>query len=224
MTKGLKIVLLNGSPKGRGGTSGSFGDYILNKIPNEGISKETFHVGKTIRKEEKWNDLVLSVKNADTIILAFPLYWDSLPSHLIKGLEKLYAQKEELGKSQNFYTMVNNGFPEPWHNEIAIKICHRFADKMSFKWQGALNIGGGAAVAGRPLEDTGGMTMKLRQTLDIAAKAMGEGKPIPKEVSDRLSKPMYPAWINTVFGGMMWKKQAKKKGVQTSLKAKPYKR
>lgn len=217
-----KIVLLNGSPKGRGGSSGSLGDYILGKLPQKGIFKETFHVGKSIRKEEKWNLLVQSIKNADTIILSFPLYWDSLPSHLIKGLEKLYAQKEELGKAQNFYTIVNNGFPEPWHNEVAVEICHCFATKMNYKWQGALNIGGGAAVAGKPLENTGGMTFKLRETLDMASKAIGSGKPIPKEVKDRLAKPLYPPWINLVLGGMSWRHQARKKGAKSPIRSKPF--
>lgn len=221
---GQKIVVLNGSPKGRGGSSGSIGDYILSKIPQEGISKETFHVGKSIRKEEKWDNLTQSVKNADTIILTFPLYWDSLPSHLIKGLEKLYSQKDELGKAQNFYTIVNNGFPEPWHNEIAIEICKCFAKKMNYKWQGALNIGGGAAVDGKPLENTGGMTLKLRETLEMAARAVASSKPIPKEVKDRLSKPLYPPWINILFGGIGWRHQARKKGAKTSLRSKPYKK
>jgi hypothetical protein len=217
-----KIVLLNGSPKGRGGTSGSIGDYILSKISQKGFTKETFHVGKSIRKEEKWNTLLESLKTADTIILTFPLYWDSLPSHLIKGLEMLYAQKEELGNEKNFYTIVNNGFPEPWHNEIAIEICRCFATKMNYKWQGALNLGGGAAVAGRSLENTGGMTLKLRETLDMAAIAIGQGKPIPSQVKDRLSKPLYPPWINFVFGGMGWRHQARKKGAKTPIRSKPY--
>jgi hypothetical protein len=219
-----KIVLLNGSPKGRGGSSGSFGDYILSKISHQGISKEIFHVGKSIRNEEKWNHLVQSVKNADTIILTFPLYWDSLPSHLIKGLELLHAQKDELGKAHNFYIIVNNGFPEPWHNEIAIEISKCFAKKMNYKWQGALNIGGGAAVAGRSLESTGGMTHRLRETLDMASKAIAQGKPIPKEVKERLTKPLYPPWVNIVIGGMGWRHQARKKGAKTSLRSKPYER
>jgi hypothetical protein len=218
-----KIVLLNGSPKGRGGSSGSFGDYILGKISKEGISKETFHVGKSVRKEEKWNSLVESLKNADTIILTFPLYWDSLPSHLINGLEKLYTQKDELGKSQNFYTIINNGFPEPWHNEIAIEICKCFATKMDYKWQGALNIGGGAAINEKPLEETGGMTFKLRETLDIAAKAIAQGNPVPAEVNKRLEKPLYPAWIPLILGGFGWRHQARKKGMKGSIKDQPYK-
>jgi multimeric flavodoxin WrbA len=216
--------MLNGSPKGWGGSSGSFGNYLLGKIPQKGISKETHHVGKAVRKEEKWNDLVQSIKEADTIILTFPLYWDSLPSHLTKGLERLYAQKNEFENSPKFYIMVNNGFPEPWHNEIAIEICKFFAHSMNFIWQGALNIGGGAAIAGKPLEETGGMTIRLRKTLDMAAKAIGEGKPIPKEVKEQLSKPLYPSWIATTLGGFGWRKQARKKGAKTSLKSKPYER
>lgn len=221
---GQKIVLLNGSPKGRGGSSGSFGDYILSKITQESITKETFHVGKSIRKDEKWNNLAQSVKDADTIILTFPLYWDSLPSHLIKGLERLYDDRTKPEKPQNFYTIVNNGFPEPWHNEIAIEICKCFAKKMNYKWQGALNIGGGASVGGRPLEQTGSMTFKLRETLDIAAEAIEQSKPIPSEVKDRLSKPLYPPWINLVFGGMSWRHLARKKGAKTPIRSKPYDR
>jgi hypothetical protein len=218
------LVLLNGSPKGRGGTSGSIGDYILSKMTQEGISKETIHVGKSIRNEEKWNKVVESVKNADTIILSFPLYWDSLPSQLIKAFENLYSRKDELDRSPNFYVVVNNGFPEPWHNEIAIEICKNFSKKMNFKWQGALNIGGGAAIAGRALEETGGMTFKLRETLEMASKAIEQSEPIPSKVKNRLSKPLYPPFFNLVFGGIGWRKQAKKKGVKTSLKAKPYQR
>jgi hypothetical protein len=221
MTK--KLVMLNGSPKARGGSSGSFGNYVLSKIPEAGVSKETHHVGKAVRKEEQWNEVVKSLKDADTILLTFPLYWDSLPSHLIKGFERLHTQRQEFDNSPNFYIMVNNGFPEPWHNEIAIEICKSFAHSMNFKWQGALNIGGGAAVAGRPLEETGGMTMKLRKTLDTAAQAISHGKPIPSEVKDALSKPMYPSWIATTLGGFGWRKQAKKKGMKGSIRDQPYK-
>jgi hypothetical protein len=218
------LVLLNGSPKGKGGTSGSIGDFILSKISDENVKKEIHHVGKSLRNEEKWNNMVESLKNANSIILTFPLYWDSLPSHLIKAFENLYSIKEDLDRSPNFYVIVNNGFPEPWHNEVAIEICKNFSKKMNFKWQGALNIGGGAAIAGRALEETGGMTYKLRETLEMASKAIENRESIPPKIKDRLSKPLYPPFFSLVFGCMGWRKQAKQKGAKTSLKAKPYKR
>jgi hypothetical protein len=193
-------------------------------MPADNISHETFHVGKSIRTEEKWNRLIVALDNADIIILTFPLYWESLPSHLIKGLELIreHYNNSTLKKKKKFYTIVNNGFPEPWHNEISIEICRQFCIEMGFEWNGALNIGGGAAVNGKPLDETGGMTYRLRETLDMAAKAIDNGEPVPMEVESRLKNPLYPAWFNLVFGGLGWRRQAKKKGVKTSLKAKPY--
>jgi multimeric flavodoxin WrbA len=219
-----KLVLLNGSPKGRGGSSGSFGKHILDRIPGEGRIKEIHHVGKAIQNKEKWKGLVNSIMKADTIILTFPLYWDSLPSHLTKALERIYFDYKESNKSPNFYVIVHNGFPEPWHNEVAIDICHCFSKKIGYKWQGAINIGGGAAIAGRPLEETGGTTLKLRETLDIAVKAISKGEPISDEVKNRLAKPLYPPWFNMVFVGIGWRRMARKKGAKTSLRAKPYQR
>jgi hypothetical protein len=56
----------------------------------------------------------------------------------------------------------------------------------------------------------------------MTAKAIDNGEPVPMEVESRLKNPLYPAWFNLVFGGLGWRRQAKKKGVKTSLKAKPY--
>jgi hypothetical protein len=154
------------------------------------------------------------------------LYWDGLPSHLIAALERLYIHRREnpKEKEQNFYVIVQNGFPEPWHNEIAIKICKVFAREAGFVYKGALNIGGGAAINGRSLEEKGGMTYKLRQTLDMAAEAIGRGEAIPEEVEERLAKPLYPPLFAIVFGGIGWKRQAKQKGASTSLRFRPYER
>jgi hypothetical protein len=218
------IVLLVGSPKGKGGTSGSIGEYILSKLPDEGVSKETYHVGKTIRKADKWSKVMTAVDSADTIILSFPLYWDHLPSHLIRALESLHAHRQEAPpvKPQKLVVVVNNGFPEPWHNEVALRICQRFAKDASFEWGGALNVGGGAAIDGRPMEQSGGMTIKLRGALDEATVAIGKGVPVPAEVEARVAQQLYPAWINILFGGFGWWYQKRKKGGKGSLRVKPY--
>jgi len=215
-----------GSPKGRGGSSGIIGEYILGKIPGGKINKHIHHAGKALVNDDLLERMVKDVNNADVVILSFPLYWDSMPSHLIKVLEHIHEQRKDRRglKEQYFYTIVNNGFPEPWHNETAIAICRRFADEAGFIWRGALNVGGGGAIDGRALEELGGMTLKLRETLNMAASAVEKGMDIPPEVSERLEKPFYPRWLNFIFGGMMWRRAAKNKGVETSITARPYER
>jgi hypothetical protein len=222
MTDNQNIILLLGSPKRKRSSSESFGNYVFNQINKEGISKKVLHVGGALKNDQAWDEFVSALEDAETIILTFPLYWDSLPSHLVEAFERFYEQKGGIQKPHNFYVIVHNGFPEPWHSESAIDICKCFAKKMDYRWQGALNIGGGAAIGGKPLEDTGGMTYKLRETLDTAAEAIGRGEPIPKNVLEHLSKPMYPTWFAVVLGGFGWRKLAKRRGAKTSLRSKPY--
>ncbi len=224
MTSPTRFVLLVGSPKGKGGSSLHLGQYILDRLPEEGVHKATHHLGKTIRKEEKWAKVLADVDEADMVILSFPLYWDALPSHTTRALEMLSAHRRQAPsqKQQMFVALVNNGFPEPWHNEVALRICHRFADEAGFSWGGGLNVGGGAAVAERPLEETGGMTKGLRNALVDAVGPIGRGEPLPKDVEEAVAEQMYPSWIPGVFGGMGWRHEARKEGRYGLLKDRPY--
>jgi hypothetical protein len=219
-----KVLLLYGSAKGAKSTSGSLGDYILSRLPDDDIEKESLHIGKALRSDERWTKLVLAVDSADTIILSYPLYWDGLPSHVVQAVERLreHRKASPTSKPQLFVAMVNNGFPEPWHNEVSLRICRRFADETGFEWGGGLNVGGGAAIGGKSMEDSGGMTIKLREALDLAAEPIGSGEPIPKEIEELVANPLYPAWINTTLGGFGWRSQARKNKVKGSLKARPY--
>jgi hypothetical protein len=217
-----RFTLLLGSPKTRRSSAASFGEYLLSKAGKGKPVRETHHAGKAVRSDEAWEEMVGSLDSADVILLTFPLYWDSLPSHLVECLERLHDRGVRNSPRKTFYAVVHNGFPEPWHNEVAVLICEQFCRQMGFTWGGALNIGGGAAVSGRPMEETGGMTLRLRETLDMAADSVSVGEPIPATVLNRLEKPLYPPFFARFFGGFGWRKGAKRRGVKVSLKARPY--
>ena len=74
------------------------------------------------------------VDSSDLIILAFPLYVDSLHSQVIKTLE-LIAEHEKgklnLGKKK-FVAIANSGFPEANHNNTALTVCHIFAKQVGY--------------------------------------------------------------------------------------------
>ncbi len=226
MSAPIKVLLLHGSAKGTKSSSASLGDYIMSRLPDEGIEKETQHIAKALRSDDRWDKLVSTVDGADTVILSFPLDWDGLPSHVVRALERLHEHRKSSpqSKPQRFVAIVNNGFPEPWHNEVSLRICRRFADEVGFEWGGGLNVGGGAAINGRPMEESGGMTAKLRKALDLAAEPIGRGEPVPREIEEQVAQQLYPAWITTTFGGVGWRHQARKNKVYGSLKARPYER
>jgi hypothetical protein len=197
----------------------------MDKVPGEEVLRVSHHLGKSVRKPDKWAQVLADVDAADTVILTFPLYWDALPSHTTRALEMLsdHRKGSQPMKSQSLVAMVNNGFPEPWHNQVALRICRRFADETGFSWGGGLNIGGGAGIGERPLEETGGMTKRLRTALDKAAVHIGGGEPLPVEVEEEVGTQMYPSWIPGVFGGMGWRFTARKEGKYGLLKDRPYK-
>jgi len=224
VTAPSRFVLLVGSPKGKGGTSHRLGQYLLDRLPDEGTHKVTHHLGKSIGNEARWAQVMADVDGADTVILSFPLYWDALPSHATRALEMMAAHRVKAppAKPQSLVVIVNNGFPEPWHNQVALRICRRFADEASFTWGGGLNVGGGAAIGERPLEETGGMTRGFRESLAKATMPIAKGEPISKDLEEAVAKQLYPSWIPGIFGGIGWRHSARKEGRYGLLKDRPY--
>ncbi len=56
-------------------------------------------------------------------------------------------------------------------------------------------IGEGGMVDGFPLAEGGGKTLRMRQSLDLVAKALVQGKNLPKAARDGLAKPIIPHWM-----------------------------
>ena len=168
--------------------------------------------------EGQWAILEL-VKASDIVILAFPLYVDSLPAAVIGALE-LIAQQQRDSKSpknQRLVAIVNNGFPEASQNTTALAICKRFAFEANFEWIGGLSLGGGGALGAKPLNDTGFMGRNVRKALDLAAGDLLEVRPISKKAVDLMAKPIVPKWLYLTIGNRNWKKEAKKIGTQDKL-------
>jgi hypothetical protein len=90
-------------------------------------------------------------------------------------------------------------------------------------WLGSLSLGAGEGmVHGVPLNELGGQGAPLRKSLDLAAAALADGKPIPLQARDLLAKPFIPNWLYKVVGRFGWNQQAKKYGARKSLRRQPY--
>lgn len=224
MNEPKKALLLVGSPKGSRSTSHSLGTYLLERLADEGLEGDTLHISASTVSENRRHELAETVDAADITILAFPLYVDSLPSRVVAAMEHIAGlRKGRATPRENTLLAISNcGFPEARHNETALAICRRFAREASFKWAGGLSLGGGGFVDGRPLEKLGGMARSIRKSLDLAAAALAQGKPVPEEALSLMAKPLMPAWLYIMGGNMGWGSQARKNGVRNQLDARPY--
>jgi multimeric flavodoxin WrbA len=219
-----QALLLIGSPKTRKSNSNSLGQYLSEQLSAQSIRTETIYLHTVLRSPAKMQALLAAVDAADLIMLAFPVYVDTLPAPVIEALEQIAAHRQgrNLSHRQVFTAIANCGFPEAHHCTTALAICETFARQAGYEWGGSLALGGGQMLNGVPLAEGGGMTIPIRQSLELAAEALAQGQAIPQPAKDMMAKPVFPHWAYRLTGGLGWIRAAKDYGVLRSLWRKPY--
>ena len=217
-------LLLVGSPKTRKSTSNSLGTYLFEQLSAQSIQTETIYLHSVLHNPQKMQALLDAQDAADLVTLAFPLYVDTLPAPVIEAMEKINSHRKGHNRTrrQLFTAIANCGFPEAFQNNTALANCETFARQAGFVWAGGMALGAGHMLDGVPLAEGGGMTMMMRQSLDLAAKALAQGQAIPQAARDGLAKPVIPPWLYRLSGWWRWHQQAKANGAKKLLKRRPY--
>jgi multimeric flavodoxin WrbA len=164
-----RAVLLVGSPRTRKSTSFALGTYLMAQLAAQGIETTTIQVYPALSNAAKKEAMLAEIAAADLVVLAFPLYVDTLPAPVIALLESLTAQRAVL-PSTRFAALVNCGFPEAHHNQNALAICAEFSHQAGLRWMGSLALGAGEGmVHGMPLNELDGRAIPLKNALNLAA-------------------------------------------------------
>ena len=220
-----RVLLLTGSPRGKKSTSQALGGFLLDRMEEHGVTTETVRLYTVQKSLERQAMLLHHVDEADLVVLAFPVYVDSLPAPVIASLERIALHRRQMPsrRPQRFVALSNCGFPEPTHTETPLAICAQFARESGFAWAGGLGLGGGEGlVHGTPLEELGGRAARLRKALDLTAGSLAAGRPVPEEAEALLARPAIPPWLYRMVGGLSWRRAARRNDVQHALKATPY--
>lgn len=220
-----KAILLVGSAKPTGqSTSEALGTYLLAQLAKHGFAGTTYYVHQVLRTRQHLQELLSAVDQADLLILACPLYVDSLPYLVTNTLELLAAhrQAQHTAAPCQLVALLNCGFPEAQHNDTALAICRQFANQAHFSWRGGLALGQGGTINGRPLPQLGGMVRHLMRALDLAAGALAQGQPIPAEAVALMAKPLMPNFFYTLMANLGWRMQARQQGAGGHLQDQPF--
>lgn len=220
-----RALLLVGSPRTRKSSSYSLGGYLFEQLSKHNIQTDTIHIHTSLRSPERMRVLLKAVDEADLVLLAFPLYVDSLPAPVIEAFERIaaYRSSHERTPRQSFAAIANCGFPEVHHNAAALAICETFARQAGFDWAGSLALGAGQGlVNGTPLAELDGRAISLKRSLEMAAEALANGNSIQRAAVELMAKPVIPAWLYRLSGIYGWRQQAKVYGVAKLLKRRPY--
>ena len=132
----MKTVLINCSPKKRFCASSYF--LALQRLFVSGEK-----VTEKLRTPADYDRILEQLRDAQNVVFGVPLYVDSIPSHLLRFLEKMEAFCEENKLKLNVYCVANNGFIEGKQNEPMMQNFEHFCSRAGLTWGGGVGIGGG---------------------------------------------------------------------------------
>ncbi|MBU1049611.1 hypothetical protein KKG90_06240 [Candidatus Bipolaricaulota bacterium] len=210
------ITILIGSPKGiEKSNSARLAKGITTVLESARWTSKWFHTHQVLRSDESWDALLSSMARSDVILLAAPLYVDSLPAPVIETLYRLTQAKNALhrdGPPPKMLAILNCGFVEAQQNYTAQSMVRLFCEGMPFEWSGGISIGAGGAI-----------NKRIRSALTLAADALRDDILVPDAVDALTGKPMMPPWLYVFGGNFMWKRQAKANGLDAKrLGDRPY--
>ncbi len=218
----MNALIVVGSPKGRASASYALGTALADGLHGHGAAVCDAFVHHALRSAPETEWLLEAIDAADLVVLAFPLYVDSLPAPVVRLLEFVAARRAAApAGSPRLAVMVQCGFPEARQCDTAVAICRLFADRTGMRWAGALAMGMGGQLAGGIRKLPGG-GRNILHALDIAAESLARGGDVPEEAAALFAEPLVPRWLYTLIGNVGWRLQMRKHHARRPTGYRPY--
>jgi len=132
----MKIVVLNGSPKGDISVTMQYVAYIRKKFPEH--SYEILNVAHEIRKIENdaavWNKTLDRIRSADMVLWAFPLYYLLVCSQYKRFIELIFERKEEDAFAGTYAAALSTSIH--FFDQTAHAYIHAISDDLGMKYLG----------------------------------------------------------------------------------------
>jgi hypothetical protein len=226
--KPRSAVLLIGSPKVEAGASRGLGGRLAEGLEKAGVAVGIHSARRALENSGRAEEMLADVAAADLVVVSFPLYVDQLPAPVIWTLDRIAERKTASAdptRRPHLAVIVQCGFPETLQNRPAIAVMRRFAERTGFEWAGALALGMGGAVGGRPVNEKRGLLRHVVRALDLAAAALAEGRPVPDEavalMGRRLMSYRIYFWAVNIGWRCQIRRNGKKLGEKPDLEARP---
>ncbi len=133
----MNLLILNASPKKKGGASRFFSRLFRLFLP--GVRKKSI----SLSSRQDFRQALELFPGMDAVCLFVPLYVDSLPSHVVEFL----IQAEDYCKSNScrfrLYALSNNGFVEGKQNRPTLHMLQAWCERTRNTWGGGIGVGGG---------------------------------------------------------------------------------
>ena len=203
----MKTALINASPKEKRSASGTLFTRLQMYMGKEKIERYSWS-GLAVKEDD-----LESVLGCDTMVIAYPLYVDGIPSNLLSCLEQVqeFLERNPREGVPKVFVIVNNGSYEPRQSRISVEMVENWCFKTGFDFAGALCVGaGGMIVSEYNSIGENGPFMRvnecLREVGDMIKSQEFKGE--IKETTPALTKSMYK-----IASHRGWIIRAKKNGL-----------
>lgn len=133
----MNVLILNGSPKKKGGTSHFILSVFRLMLLGNKVSKDSLH------SKSAFSRIMEKLPSIDALVLSVPLYVDGIPAHVQEFLEQAEAFCRENNCSFTLYVISNNGFIEGKQNKTHLMMYQCWCQRAGIGWGGGIGIGGG---------------------------------------------------------------------------------
>lgn len=201
----MKIAFINASPKKvRQSASGTLLKMLEAYLGNAEVVSFQWN-NNSVPTEE-----LERLADCDAAVIAFPLYVDCLPSHMLRCMIQL--EKFLNGRAKTLSrvgVIINNGFFEPHQNIPAMAVMRNWCARASIGFIGGLGVGGGGMImqtaANGPFKVIGDKLKEFSEKIADESYCGGDFD---------LTRPSFPPFLYKQAAQMGWRMEAKKNGLR----------
>jgi len=133
----MNIMIINGSPKKKGGASAFFVKVLRCMLFPHKVTTKSPGISKDYR------EIFDNLQNTDAVVISVPLYFDSIPAHFIHLLKEMEQYCKNNPCKFMLYVISNAGFVGGHHNQAHLEQYKCWCERTGITWGGGLGIGGG---------------------------------------------------------------------------------
>lgn len=136
----MKIIVLNGSPKGPTSVTMQYVDFMRKKNPQHDF--EIIHIAQQIRQietSERFNEIIAAIKGADGILWAFPVYICLVHAHYKRFIELISERVAESAFQGKYTALLTTSIH--FHDHTAHNYLHGICDDLDMKVYGSFSAG-----------------------------------------------------------------------------------
>ncbi|MCI0513756.1 NAD(P)H-dependent oxidoreductase [candidate division KSB1 bacterium] len=219
----MRLTLFNGSPRGKASNSKILLEQFLKGFQENPENRYEIAYLNHTGDQAKFVELF---RQAEMVLLIFPLYTDAMP-----GIVKLFIESLAplVGRAENppIGFIIHSGFPEAIHCRALERYLEKLARRLGCPYLGTVIKGGTEGIQIQPPR----MTRKLFTAFQQLGRYFAQNRQFDPQIMQQFTKrerfPLIVRGIFTVLAwtgltNMYWNMQLKKNGAYPSRFDRPY--